>query len=40
MVSGQLLAPERMLAIARLNLGLGGGRRDAYLRSLARRPGG
>ena len=39
-VSGPLFAPERLLAIARLNLGAGGGHRDAYLRSLARRQGG
>jgi arabinofuranosyltransferase len=33
-VAGPLLAPERLLAIARLNSGTGGGHRDAYLRSL------
>jgi arabinofuranosyltransferase len=38
-VSGPLFAPERLLAIARLNLGTGGRHRDAYLRSLARRQG-
>jgi arabinofuranosyltransferase len=39
-VSGPLFAPERLLAIARLNLGADDGLRDAYLRSLARRQGG
>ena len=39
-VSGPLLAPERLLAIARLNSGADGGLRDAYLRSLGGRQGG
>ncbi|HEY8154255.1 MAG TPA: hypothetical protein VII72_09025 [Myxococcota bacterium] len=34
-VSGPLIAPERLLAIARLNSGADDGLRDAYLRSLA-----
>ncbi len=38
-VSGPLFAPERLLAIARLNLGADGEHRDAYLRSLAGRQG-
>jgi arabinofuranosyltransferase len=38
-VSGPLFAPERLLAIARLNLGMDDGLRDAYLRSLARQGG-
>ena len=38
-VSGPLLAPERLRAIARLNSGADDGLRDAYLRSLAGRSG-
>jgi arabinofuranosyltransferase len=39
-VSGPLLAPERLRAIARLNTGADQGLRDAYLRSLAGPRGG